>query len=257
MGPTDNAPVDSATSLAAVQLPPGSTSDEGDTAGTGTNDSAQAEPGPGSPPNGHTPDGPGDPHPADVVTALSEASVPPPDARPYRKAKRRSSSGSPQSPTRSKKSRVQRRSRLARKEYEDLTPVEKAVVEIPDADIVSWRRSGVHVKHMEPSPTKETHTPGYLIFHRREDLSEAVLDVLDEIVEFMCDNSRTYWTALYWVTCYEGPAGSLMLPFYNRRRKLQEFVSKRTVTLINKSLRGGMPKTLLFDPVVRTSPAKT
>ncbi|KAG2845764.1 hypothetical protein PC113_g2204 [Phytophthora cactorum] len=81
MAPTDNAPVDSATPLAAVQLPPGSTSDEGDTAGTGTNDSAQAEPVPGSPPNGHTPDDPGDPHAADVVTALSEASVPPPDAR--------------------------------------------------------------------------------------------------------------------------------------------------------------------------------
>ncbi|KAG3040061.1 hypothetical protein PC119_g1681 [Phytophthora cactorum] len=234
MAPTDNAPVDSATPLAAVQLPPGSTSDEGDTAGTGTNDSAQAEPVPGSPPNGHTPDDPGDPHAADVVTALSEASVPPPDARQVTVEL-----------LEGEKTLLLRESSITNFFEEISYP----------ASLSS--SSCAHVKHMEPSPTKETQTPGYLIFHRREDLSEAVLDVLDEIVEFMCDNSRTYWTALYWVTCYEGPAGSLMLPFYNRRRKLEEFVSKRTVTLINKSLRGGIPKTLLFEPVVRTSPAKT
>ncbi|KAG6950739.1 hypothetical protein JG688_00014024 [Phytophthora aleatoria] len=66
---------------------------------------------------------------------------------------------------------------------------------------------------MDPLPTKETQTPGHLLFHRREDLSEAVLDAVDEMVELMCDNSRAYWTALHWVTCYKSPlARSWSLP---------------------------------------------
>ncbi|KAG3197963.1 hypothetical protein PC128_g6409 [Phytophthora cactorum] len=54
MAPTDNAPADSASPLAAVQLPPGNTSEERDTAGSGDNGSVQAEPSPGRPSNGHT-----------------------------------------------------------------------------------------------------------------------------------------------------------------------------------------------------------
>ncbi|KAG6950738.1 hypothetical protein JG688_00014023 [Phytophthora aleatoria] len=69
----------------------------------------------------------------DDVTIEVEASGKP----KYRKAKRRSSPGKPQSPTPSTKFRIQRRSRQARKDYEDLPLEEKAVVEIPDADIVS------------------------------------------------------------------------------------------------------------------------
>ncbi|KAE8977866.1 hypothetical protein PR001_g25010 [Phytophthora rubi] len=50
------------------------------------------------------------------------------------------------------------RSLLAQKDYSKLTPAEKAVVEIPENGMVSWRHNGIRVKHVDPSSTKNSQT---------------------------------------------------------------------------------------------------
>ncbi|KAE9344853.1 hypothetical protein PR003_g8248 [Phytophthora rubi] len=59
-----------------------------------------------------------------------------------------------------KRSRGGSRSLLAQKDYSDLTPAEKAVVEIPENGMVSWRHHGIRVKHVDPSSTKNSQTLG-------------------------------------------------------------------------------------------------
>ncbi|KAE8895764.1 hypothetical protein PF003_g20407 [Phytophthora fragariae] len=53
-----------------------------------------------------------------------------------------------------KRSRGGSRSLLAQKDYSSLTTAEKAMVELPEDNMVSWRHHGTRVKHADPSPRR-------------------------------------------------------------------------------------------------------
>ncbi|KAE9005508.1 hypothetical protein PR003_g24229 [Phytophthora rubi] len=68
-------------------------------------------------------------------------------------------SGSLRSKTRSSLDRV--RSLLARKSFEDLSPTELAVIEVPDRGKLSWRRRGILTQYTPRKGDHEDQTPGF------------------------------------------------------------------------------------------------
>ncbi|KAE9021086.1 hypothetical protein PR002_g12349 [Phytophthora rubi] len=80
--------------------------------------------------------------------------------RPSRASDRPSKkSGSLRSKTRSSLDRV--RSLLARKSFEDLSPTELAVIEVPGRGILSWRRRGILTQYTPRKGDHEDQTPGF------------------------------------------------------------------------------------------------
>ncbi|KAE9083731.1 hypothetical protein PF010_g21100 [Phytophthora fragariae] len=95
-----------------------------------------------------------------------------------------------------------------------------------------------------------------LYFHRLDDLSAAEVTFLDEMVEFMNGNSRAFWNALHWIMFLPGDADSLAYKIHTRRRRAQESVSKRAVTLAKRHKRNGVRESLFHEPGVWKYPAK-
>ncbi|KAE9282211.1 hypothetical protein PR003_g27465 [Phytophthora rubi] len=73
-----------------------------------------------------------------------------------------------------------------------------------------------------------------LYFHRLEDLSDAEVKFLDEMVDFMNGNSRAFWNALHWIIFLPGDVDSLAYKIHTRRRKTHDSVSKRAATLVKR-----------------------
>ncbi|KAE9013947.1 hypothetical protein PR001_g15263 [Phytophthora rubi] len=83
-----------------------------------------------------------------------------------------------------------------------------------------------------------------LYFHRLEDLSDAEVKFLDEMVDFMNGNSRAFWNALHWIIFLPGDVDSLAYKIHTRRRKTHDSVSKRAATLVKRHKQIGYPSAL-------------
>ncbi|KAE8884556.1 hypothetical protein PF003_g31316 [Phytophthora fragariae] len=95
-----------------------------------------------------------------------------------------------------------------------------------------------------------------LYFHRLDGLSEAEIAFLGDMGNFMNGNSRAFWTALHLVIFLQGNPDSVAAKIYARRRKAQESVSKRMITLVTRHLKRGVRASLFQEPGIWKFPAK-
>ncbi|KAE8980482.1 hypothetical protein PR001_g24263, partial [Phytophthora rubi] len=147
-------------------------------------------------------------------------------------------SGSLRARARSSLDRV--RSFLARKSYDELSPTEMAMIEVPDPNILSWRRRGILTPGRVTTNIRLLASPDYspqkteirylaqrwtpfegayiafrakklwkkrfpsrvkeLYFHRRADLDAKVWDMMDEYLEYVRDHAEAFWEVLHWFT---------------------------------------------------------
>ncbi|POM57711.1 LOW QUALITY PROTEIN: Hypothetical protein PHPALM_37744 [Phytophthora palmivora] len=175
-----------------------------------------------------------------------------------------------------------KQSQLARKDYKDILPMERRLIETPRPGVHSWRHYGILVKFapgttnaLEQSYGFPDYAPNlskpaeaeqnrlrwkpadfmerskYLALHTRTQLSKVSRDALDEIVEFMSDHRRAFWWIGHWIFIYQS------LDDYSsnlaKERKTDQESYKR---LVNKWVDKGMRESLLEEPGVWTYPSK-
>ncbi|KAE9335758.1 hypothetical protein PR003_g12851 [Phytophthora rubi] len=201
--------------------------------------------------------------------------------RPSRASDRPSKkSGSLRSKTRSSLDRM--RSLLARKSFEDLSPTELAVIEIPGREILSWRRRGILTQRAPRKGDHEDQTPGFPRYSpqkteirylaQRWAPFEGAYVMLrakkpwEEYLEYVRDHAEAFCEVLHWFTIKYKPERdeedgdldqySVSAKLYRERTARHESVGRSMGARIRKYISKRVPASLFEEPGVWKYPVK-
>ncbi|KAG7395306.1 hypothetical protein PHYBOEH_003973 [Phytophthora boehmeriae] len=111
-----------------------------------------------------------------------------------------------------------------------------------------------HVQTVRPWEVVFSNRFPHFYFHRRSDLSESARDALDDYMEFVRDNLRSFWEATHWVTINLESNRSRHI--HSERNRKHESARKRFQTQVKLMLDAGVPRSILEEPAVRTYPTR-
>ncbi|EGZ12924.1 hypothetical protein PHYSODRAFT_334767 [Phytophthora sojae] len=105
-----------------------------------------------------------------------------------------------------------------------------------------------------------------MYFHRRDQLSPAVIRILDQHVEYMKDHLPAFWHILHWFMMMTKPEDDEKcddLTIYERaqdlhrkRQALHDGVARTFEARIKRLIKAGMPKTMVWEPGFWLYPCK-
>ncbi|POM80751.1 Hypothetical protein PHPALM_1372 [Phytophthora palmivora] len=173
----------------------------------------------------------------------------------------------------SRPAQERKQSQFARKDYKDLLPMERRLIETPRPGVNSWRHYGILVKFAPgttnaleqsygfpdyaPHLSKPAEAEQNRLRWKPADfmLSKVSRDALDEIVEFMSDHRRAFWWIGHWIFINQNLDDYSSNLAKEQKTKCDQ-VKKSYKRLANKWVDKGMRESLLEEPGVWTYPSK-